>query len=68
MARSEREAEVLASLNHANIVQIYGIEELVMEFDRRRDAEGPLDTAPTTHARSTMHWNLYTKRTSSIGN
>ena len=38
MARFEREARVLASLNHPNIAQIYGIEEraLVMEL-----VEGP---------------------------
>ena len=42
MARFEREAQVLASLNHPNIAQIYGLEEsdgvraLVMEL-----AEGP---------------------------
>lgn len=34
MARFQREAEVLASLNHSNIAQIYGIEEraIVMEL------------------------------------
>src|SRR5690348_15773394 len=38
MARFEREARVLASLNHPNIAQIYGVEEraLVMEL-----VEGP---------------------------
>ncbi len=42
MARFEREAQVLASLNHPNIAQIYGLEEsgetraLVMEL-----VEGP---------------------------
>ena len=34
MARFTREAQVLASLNHPNIAQIYGVEEraLVMEL------------------------------------
>lgn len=38
LARFEREAQVLASLNHSNIAQVYGLEEsngvraLVMEF------------------------------------
>jgi serine/threonine protein kinase len=38
LARFQREAEVLASLNHPNIAQIHGFEQhaLVMEF-----AEGP---------------------------
>jgi len=43
MQRFQREAEVLASLNHPNIAAIYGIEEkaLVMEF-----VEGQILTAP----------------------
>jgi serine/threonine protein kinase len=38
MARFQREAEVLASLNHSNIAAIYGLEDraIVMEL-----AEGP---------------------------
>jgi hypothetical protein len=37
MARFEREPQVLASLNHPNIAQIYGIEDraLLMEFASR---------------------------------
>src|SRR5215469_2719519 len=52
MARFQREAEVLAALNHPNIAQIYGIEEhaLVMELvdgptlaDRIKQGPIPLD-------------------------
>jgi len=49
MARFEREAKVLASLNHPNIAQIYGIEHraLVMELVEGETLKGPLplDTA-----------------------
>src|SRR5215472_1733334 len=58
MARFEREAKVLASLNHPNIASIYGLEEangtlaLVMELvegptlaERIRQAPFPLDEA-----------------------
>src|SRR6202044_4194681 len=49
MMRFQREAEVLASLNHANIAQIYGVEEraLVMELvdGETLPAGIPLDTA-----------------------
>jgi len=49
LARFEREAKVLASLNHPNIAQIYGIEEraLVMELVEGETLRGPLplDTA-----------------------
>ena len=44
MARFQREAEVLASLNHPNIAQIYGIDEqaLVMELVEGKTLRGPL--------------------------
>src|SRR6202034_2508563 len=44
MARFQREAEVLASLNHPNIAQIYGVEEhaLVMELVAGETLRGPL--------------------------
>src|ERR1700685_4085852 len=44
MARFQREAEVLASLNHPNIAQIYGVEEraLVMELVPGQSLKGPL--------------------------
>ncbi|MGD1090705.1 MAG: protein kinase [Bryobacteraceae bacterium] len=44
MARFQREAEVLASLNHPNIAQIYGVEEraLVMELVVGETLKGPL--------------------------
>jgi len=44
MARFQREAEVLASLNHPNIAQIYGVEEraLVMELVPGESLKGPL--------------------------
>src|SRR5438552_3524551 len=49
MARFEREAQVLASLNHPNIAAIYGIEQnaIVMELVEGDDLKGPVpvDTA-----------------------
>jgi eukaryotic-like serine/threonine-protein kinase len=49
MARFQREAEVLASLNHSHIAQIYGVEEraLAMELVEGETLQGPLplDTA-----------------------
>ncbi len=44
MARFEREAEVLASLNHPNIAAIYGVEDraLVMELVEGSAPKGPL--------------------------
>src|ERR1700723_3025568 len=49
LARFEREAKVLASLNHPNIAQIYGIEDraLIMELVEGETVRGPfpLETA-----------------------
>src|SRR5882757_1513311 len=49
MQRFEREAQVLASLNHPNIAAIYGIEQsaIVMELVEGDDLKGPVpvDTA-----------------------
>jgi serine/threonine-protein kinase len=44
LARFQREAEVLAALNHPNIASIYGIEEgaLVMELVEGETLKGPL--------------------------
>src|SRR6202521_627535 len=44
MMRFQREAEVLASLNHPNIAIIYGVEEhaLVMEFVEGESPQGPM--------------------------
>src|SRR5690349_6808920 len=44
MARFEREAKVLASLNHPNIAHIYGVEDraLVMELVEGESPQGPL--------------------------
>ena len=43
-ARFQREAQVLASLNHTNIAHIYGVEEraLVMELVEGESPKGPL--------------------------
>lgn len=44
MARFEREAQLLAALNHPNIAQIYGIEQgaIVMELVEGETLKGPL--------------------------
>ncbi|MGD1093229.1 MAG: protein kinase [Bryobacteraceae bacterium] len=44
MARFQREAEVLASLNHPNIAAIYGVEDraLIMELVEGESPKGPL--------------------------
>src|SRR6266853_1455128 len=56
LARFEREAKVLASLNHPNIAQIYGIEEsgtgraLVMELVPGATLKGPMPLAEALRA------------------
>ena len=44
MARFEREAQLLATLNHPNIAAIYGIEQgaIVMELVEGQELKGPL--------------------------
>ena len=51
LARFEREAKVLASLNHPNIAQIYGVEDgaLVMELVEGAEPRGPLDFDEAWH-------------------
>jgi Tol biopolymer transport system component len=54
MARFQREAEVLASLNHPNIAAIYGVEEraLVMELVEGVEPRGPLPFDEAWHIAS----------------
>jgi serine/threonine-protein kinase len=70
MARFEREAKVLASLNHPHIAQIYGIEEgaLVMELVEGEPLKGPLpiEKASNTQGRSWKPWMSRTRRASCI--
>jgi len=54
MARFQREAEVLASLNHTNIAHIYGVEEraLVMELVEGEAPKGPMPFDDAWHIAS----------------
>src|SRR5947207_5453446 len=51
MARFEREAQVLAALNHPNIAAIYGVEEraLIMELVEGETLGGPLPVETALH-------------------
>ena len=67
MARFEREAKVLASLNHPNIAQIYGVEDraLVMELVEGETLQGTAsarDRAGLRHARSPTRWKPRTRK------
>src|SRR6478609_1927321 len=54
MARFEREAKVLASLNHPNIAAIYGVEDraLIMELVEGESPKGPLPFEDAWHIAS----------------
>ena len=58
LARFEREAKVLAALNHPNIAQIYGVEQgaLVMELVEGENLSGPVPLATALdNARQIAH-------------
>jgi serine/threonine protein kinase len=51
MQRFEREAQVLAALNHPNIAALYGIEQgaIVMELVEGEDLAGPVSVETAIH-------------------
>jgi serine/threonine protein kinase len=63
MIRFQREAEVLASLNHPNIAQIYGVEEcaLAMELvEGETLAPCPSKRLSSTQSRLRKRWSMRT--------
>ena len=70
MARFEREAQVLASLNHPNIATVYGIEQgaLVMELVEGADlaARCRSKKPSPSRGRSPKAWKRPTRMASSI--
>ena len=70
LARFQREAEVLASLNHPNIAGIYGLEEsggttaLVMELVEGEDAVGDHRARPDSRRRRRCRWRSRSPRRS----
>jgi len=75
LARFEREARVLASLNHPNIAAIYGFEQidgvpfLVLEYVPGETLRGPIPVTKRwgSRARWRTHWRPPTRRRSSTG-
>ena len=71
MARFEREAQVLASLNHPNIAAIYGLEEpgdtlcLVLELVEGETLHGPWPPLSKRHIKWPRPWKPRTKKESS---
>ena len=79
VSRIEREAQILASLNHANIAHIHGVEEssagpaLVMELVEGEELAARIGEAPClrqrrsrSRRRSSRRWPPLTTRGSSI--
>ena len=68
LARFQREAELLASLNHPNIAQVYGIEgnALVMELVEGEDLAKRLERGPIRSTRRCRSRNRSPKRSNRL--